>query len=98
MNAIDTNVLLYSVDRSEPAKQLIAQQLLHQLRSATEPTFLLWQVLGRVGAATAPLVRSAQTDTGRVLATHPGVSTSVSLDTAHRRGVRLCTKPGRAVQ
>lgn len=27
MNAIDTNVLLYSIDRNEPAKQLKAQQL-----------------------------------------------------------------------
>lgn len=48
MNAIDTNVLLYSVDRNEPAKQLKAQQLLIQLRSAAEPTILLWQVLGEV--------------------------------------------------
>jgi predicted nucleic acid-binding protein len=48
MNAIDTNVLLYSVDRNEPAKQLVAQRLLLQLRSAPEPTFLLWQVLGEV--------------------------------------------------
>jgi predicted nucleic acid-binding protein len=46
MNAVDTNVLLYSVDRNEPARQLIAQQLLQQLRSAPEPTLLLWQVLG----------------------------------------------------
>src|SRR5262245_7969737 len=49
MNAIDTNVLLYSVDRHEPAKQLKAQQLLQRLRSASEPTFLLWQVLGELG-------------------------------------------------
>ena len=49
MNAIATNVLLYSVDRSEPAKQLKAQELLQQVRSASEPTFLLWQVLGEVG-------------------------------------------------
>jgi predicted nucleic acid-binding protein len=48
MNAIDTNVLLYSVDRNEPAKQLKAQQLLTQLHSATEPTILLWQVLGEL--------------------------------------------------
>ena len=58
MNAIDTNVLLYSVDRNEPAKQLKAQQLLQQLHSvadtsagetsAAEPTILLWQVLGEV--------------------------------------------------
>jgi predicted nucleic acid-binding protein len=48
MNAVDTNVLLYSVDRNEPAKQLIAQRLLQQLHSATEPTLLLWQVLGEL--------------------------------------------------
>ena len=48
MNAIDTNVLLYSVDRNEPAKQLKAQQLLSQLHSAAEPTLLLWQVLGEL--------------------------------------------------
>ena len=48
MNAVDTNVLLYSIDRNEPAKQLKAQQLLHQLHSATEPTLLLWQVLGEL--------------------------------------------------
>src|SRR4051812_33656301 len=48
MNAVDTNVLLYSVDRNEPIKQLKAQQLLQQLHSATEPTVLLWQVLGEL--------------------------------------------------
>jgi predicted nucleic acid-binding protein len=46
MNAVDTNLLLYSIDRNEPAKQLKAQQLLQQLHSAAEPTILLWQVLG----------------------------------------------------
>src|SRR5437667_383131 len=49
MNAVDTNVFLYSIDRSEPTKQLKAQQLLQQLRSAPQPTFLLWQVLGELG-------------------------------------------------
>jgi predicted nucleic acid-binding protein len=48
MNAVDTNVLLYSIDRSEPAKQLKAQQLLNQLHAAAEPTILLWQVLGEL--------------------------------------------------
>jgi predicted nucleic acid-binding protein len=48
MNAVDTNVLLYSVDRNEPTKQLKAQQLLIQLHSTTEPTVLLWQVLGEL--------------------------------------------------
>src|SRR3954467_6403925 len=46
MNAVDTNVLLYSIDRNEAAKQLKAQQLLQELHSAAEPTILLWQVLG----------------------------------------------------
>jgi predicted nucleic acid-binding protein len=48
MNAVDTNVLLYSVDRSEPIKQLKAQQLLQQLHSPAEATVLLWQVLGEL--------------------------------------------------
>jgi predicted nucleic acid-binding protein len=46
MNAIDTNVLLYSVDRNEPVKQLKAQKLLQSLHASPEPTILLWQVLG----------------------------------------------------
>jgi predicted nucleic acid-binding protein len=48
MNAVDTNVLLYSVDRNEPAKQLKARQLLTQLHAGTEPTILLWQVLAEL--------------------------------------------------
>jgi len=39
MNAIDTNIFLYSVDRHEPTKRLKAQQLLQHLRSASEPTY-----------------------------------------------------------
>jgi len=46
MNAVDTNILLYSIDNHEPAKQRVAQQLLQQLRSSTDPTVLLWQALG----------------------------------------------------
>ena len=48
MNAVDTNILLYSIDRNEPAKQLKAQQLLRRLHAAAEPTLLLWQVLGEL--------------------------------------------------
>jgi predicted nucleic acid-binding protein len=48
MNAVDTNILLYSVDRHEPAKQIKAQQLLNQLRFAPPATFLLWQVAGEL--------------------------------------------------
>jgi len=49
MNAVDTNVFLYSIDRNDPTKQLKAQQLFQQPRSAAQPTFLLWQVLGELG-------------------------------------------------
>jgi len=48
MNAVDTNVFLYSVDGNEPAKRLKAEQLLTQLRSVPETTVLLWQVLGEL--------------------------------------------------
>lgn len=48
MNAVDTNILLYSIDRNDPARQHIAQQLLQQLHSTAEPTLLLWQVLGEL--------------------------------------------------
>ena len=48
MNAIDTNVLLYSVDRNEPTKQLKAQGLLQQLHSTAEATLIPWQVLGEM--------------------------------------------------
>jgi predicted nucleic acid-binding protein len=42
MNAVDTNVLLYSIDRNEPVKQRKAQDLLRLLHSSSEPTILLW--------------------------------------------------------
>ncbi len=48
MIAVDSNVLLYSVDRNEPRKQFIAQQLLQQLHVGMPTTVLLWQVLGEV--------------------------------------------------
>ena len=49
MNAVDTNILLYSIDRSEPEKQAKAQRVIQELHSAAERTFLLWQVLGELG-------------------------------------------------
>ena len=48
MNAIDTNILLYSVDSNEPTKQRVARHLLEQLHSGSEQTVLLWQVLGEL--------------------------------------------------
>lgn len=48
MIAVDSNVVPYSVDRNEPRKQFIAQQLLQQLHVGSPTTVLLWQVLGEV--------------------------------------------------
>jgi len=48
MNGVDTNVLIYSLDRNEPVKQSKAQQLLQSLHLAAEPTWLPWQVLGEL--------------------------------------------------
>ena len=45
MNAVDTNVLIYSVDKKELVKQPKAEQLLLNLVAGTETTVLLWQVL-----------------------------------------------------
>ena len=43
MNAIDTNILLYAFDESEPIKQPQAKQLVRQ-RILANDTVLLWQV------------------------------------------------------
>ncbi|HVS39362.1 MAG TPA: PIN domain-containing protein [Gemmataceae bacterium] len=44
MNAVDTNVLVYSLDVHEPAKQAKAKALLAALIGAQPGTVLLWQV------------------------------------------------------
>ncbi len=44
MNAIDTNILIYSVDFDEVTKQPIAAQLCNQLGQQSD-TLLLWQAL-----------------------------------------------------
>jgi predicted nucleic acid-binding protein len=54
MNAIDTNVLIYRLDSSDPVKQQKARNLLRQLRSASTGTVMVWQVL-------AELVRQLRT-------------------------------------
>jgi predicted nucleic acid-binding protein len=48
MNAVDTNVLIYRLDRSDPVKQAQARALLRQLVLDTEPVILPWQVLGEL--------------------------------------------------
>jgi predicted nucleic acid-binding protein len=45
MNAIDTNVLIYRLDRHEPVKRSKARALLRHLRKSSDPTLLLWQVV-----------------------------------------------------
>ena len=48
MNAIDTNVLIYRLDRSDPVKQAKARELLRRLAGDTEVTVFPWQVLGEL--------------------------------------------------
>jgi len=45
MIAVDTNVLVYRLDRSEPVKQGKARSLLRQLAVGAEPSVMPWQVL-----------------------------------------------------
>jgi len=42
MNAVDTNVLVYSLDVDEPAKQAKAKALLASLVAAQPATILTW--------------------------------------------------------
>ena len=46
MNAVDTNVLIYSLDADEPDKQSKAGALLANLVGGTPQTVLPWQVAG----------------------------------------------------
>jgi predicted nucleic acid-binding protein len=44
MNAVDTNVYVYSLDRDEPAKQAKAIALFDRLVQQPGDTVLIWQV------------------------------------------------------
>ena len=46
MNAIDTNVYVYTLDADEPVKQRKAVELLDQLALTPAETVILWQVAG----------------------------------------------------
>jgi len=46
MNAVDTNVLVYTADTGEPVKQAKALALLTGLATGPSPTVLPWQVAG----------------------------------------------------
>src|SRR5947207_12808601 len=45
MNGVDTNILVYRVDDTEPAKRSKARTLLRSLYAQRRSTVLLWQVL-----------------------------------------------------
>jgi predicted nucleic acid-binding protein len=46
MNGIDTNILIYSIDRRELVKRSKAREFLRQLRANGTDTVLPWQVIG----------------------------------------------------
>jgi predicted nucleic acid-binding protein len=46
MNGVDTNILIYSMDRSDLVKRAKARILIRQLRTSPPSTVLLWQVAG----------------------------------------------------
>jgi predicted nucleic acid-binding protein len=46
MNALDTNVLIYSLDVRDPVKRSKARDLLRRLHAQSPPTYLPWQVIG----------------------------------------------------
>jgi predicted nucleic acid-binding protein len=48
MNAVDTNVLVYSLDVDEPIKHAKAKALLASLIGTQPQTLLLWQVAGEL--------------------------------------------------
>ncbi len=58
MNAIDTNILIYSIDAGEPAKRRCAVELLESL---SEPeTVLPWQVACEVAAVLRKMARAGR--------------------------------------
>src|SRR5437762_1550253 len=48
MNAVDTNIFVYSLDKHEPVKQQKARDLLQLLGVDSSTTVLLWQVIGEL--------------------------------------------------
>ena len=48
MNAVDTNVYVYTLDADEPVKQAKAIELLDRLAQTPAETVMLWQVAGEL--------------------------------------------------
>lgn len=59
MNAIDTNIFVYSIDQAEPIKRPLALALIGQLDSSQ--TIIPWQVVCEFGAAVAKVQRRGGT-------------------------------------
>ena len=57
MNAVDTNVLIYACDHSDPAKQRVAKQVISDTRGG----LLLWQVGCEFIAASRKLINQGFT-------------------------------------
>jgi predicted nucleic acid-binding protein len=96
MNAVDTNILVYAVDATEPEKSRRAIELIRDLAAADTPLILPWQVAAEFLACLrrwedAGRIRRSDTDAyfNRFLATlpivHPTVgSLRLSLDLSSR--------------
>lgn len=70
MNAVDTNVVVYSLDQYEPAKRVKARDLFNRLGQAGDRPVLLWQVAGELLSCLRKWEdrgRIARTDTGLYL-------------------------------
>jgi predicted nucleic acid-binding protein len=50
MHAVDTNVLVYSIDKHDRIKRAKARKLLNDLRTGSTPTYLMWQVAGELSS------------------------------------------------
>ena len=93
MNAIDTNVLVYSLDRSFPVKRAKARNLLRQLRSGTVQTVLLRQVAGEFLRQLRTWQYQGQLTRLQVLRVHGSISQLFHADDALARGARSCSRP-----
>ncbi|HMN41668.1 MAG TPA: PIN domain-containing protein [Phycisphaerales bacterium] len=58
MNAVDTNVLVYSIDVAEPVKQRLAEELIETL--SEDDTVIPWQVACEVAAVLRTLANTGR--------------------------------------
>jgi predicted nucleic acid-binding protein len=84
MNAVDTNVLIYSLDQRDPVKQNQARTLLRRLNGNATKSCIPWQVLGEL----ARQLRTWQ-DLGK-LTYSQSLSYIMALDESFLSSCRLC--------